>query len=106
MLTFQKSELLDLIDGLHINYPVQLVHDQGVYIMCIDQPREFRVIVYAEGCNPQKDADWWHTSARLVGGDDFGEDLCTVAELSKLMHAAKQVIRITLSENQFTVETD
>lgn len=106
MLTFAKSELLRLIDGLPANRPVQLVHDQGVYIMCIDQPREHRVIVYAKGCNPEKDADWWHTSARLVGGDDFGEDLCTVAELSKLLHASKHAIRITLTENQFHLETD
>lgn len=104
MLTFNKAELQDLIDGLHINYPLQLVHDQGVYIMCKDQLREFRVIVYAHGCHPEKDPDWWHTSARLVGGDDFGETLCTVGELVKLLKAARQHITVTLTEKQMVVE--
>jgi len=104
MLAFNKSELEDLIDGLHINYSVQLVHDQGVYIMCMDQPREHRVIVYAHGCHPDKDPDWWHTSARLVGGDDFGETLCTVGELVKLLQVATQHITVTLTEAKMIVE--
>ena len=58
------------------------VHDSGVYVMSngiprdllsIEPGRERSYIAYADGTNPAENEDWWHTSADLVGGDDFVE---------------------------------
>lgn len=59
------------------------VHDQGVYLMSNGLPADLILtaksptsyVVYADGCNPNIDPDWWETSRALVGGDDFGEIL-------------------------------
>jgi hypothetical protein len=57
-----------------------LVHDQGVYLMSarVDRltgTRSAHLVAYAEGCDPEKDEDWWEASRCLVGGDDFGMDI-------------------------------
>ena len=58
------------------------VHDQGVYLMSNGVPADFiagkvptAYAVYAHGCNPNTDDDWWEYGRTLVGGDDFGEIL-------------------------------
>ena len=59
-----------------------LVHDDGVYLMSAGKPHlpnpdkpKMSKVVYAEGCNPDTDEDWWDASRALVGGDDFAEAL-------------------------------
>lgn len=59
-----------------------LVHDHGVYLMSNGEPGDALTngevavyVAYAEGCNPDTDADWWDTSRALVGGDDFAETI-------------------------------
>ena len=63
---------------------VQLVHDDGVYLMSNGLPPDLldgtvkdgrRFVAYAEGCHPQFDSDWFETARRFVGGDDFSETL-------------------------------
>ncbi|EJR0682174.1 DUF3085 domain-containing protein [Vibrio parahaemolyticus] len=57
---------------------ISLVHNQGVYLIAhskIEESRPEESIVYAEGCDPSKDADWQETSRVLVGGDDFSQEL-------------------------------
>jgi hypothetical protein len=59
-----------------------LVHDSGVYLMSAgiphlereDEPESSKV-VYAAGCNPDTDEDYYQEAAELVGGDDFVEML-------------------------------
>lgn len=55
------------------------VHDQGVYLMSNGDPRDTdgdkAYVAYAEGCDPDKDENWWENSRALVGGDDFVEVL-------------------------------
>ena len=58
------------------------VHDQGVYLMSGGAERDEKepgqqssYCAYAEGCDPEKDSDWWETARNLVGGDDFVETL-------------------------------
>jgi hypothetical protein len=55
------------------------VHDQGVYLMSNGNPGLMREddphhhqVVYAAGMSPS-DKNWWETSRRAVGGDDFAE---------------------------------
>jgi hypothetical protein len=60
-----------------------LVHDQGVYLMSgaeERQPNENPLKIscyaaYAQGCDPDKDSEWYDEARHLVGGDDFAEPL-------------------------------
>jgi len=57
-----------------------LVHERGVYLMSNGMPRLLddngrSRVAYAEGCDPDRDPEWWETSEALVGGDDFAEVL-------------------------------
>lgn len=53
-----------------------LVKDHGVYLMSNGSPRltleegKRGQVVYAKGCNPDKDPDWYE-AAYTLGGDDF-----------------------------------
>jgi hypothetical protein len=86
---FQAKEVISLIkhaietESTSRSKPaLMLVHDQGVYLMSNGTPglpnkegKEGAHVVYAEGCHPDRDADFWTTARDLVGGDDFGEKL-------------------------------
>lgn len=63
---------------------VSLVGDTGVYLMVFDQSFP-RTVVYAQGCNPEKDQDWYENKESLYGGDDGGDLICTVGELRKII---------------------
>ncbi|RXG91627.1 DUF3085 domain-containing protein [Bradyrhizobium zhanjiangense] len=81
---------------------VLLVHDQGVYLMSNGWPRdiakgETSYVAYAEGCNPDRDRDWWETSRQLVGGDDFGECLPWAAEIAQQISEGATEITISIS---------
>jgi len=59
-----------------------LVHDHGVYLMSSGIPHleredkpESSKVVYARFCNPNIDGESWETARRLVGGDDFAENI-------------------------------
>lgn len=58
------------------------VHDDGVYLMSNGDPADLKspgelscYAAYAEGCDPDKDAEYYETARYLVGGDDFAETL-------------------------------
>lgn len=104
MLTFKKNELIPLVTAVPAASQLLLVHDQGVYIMSAQQPVGKRTIVYAEGCNPENDADWWETSRRLVGGDDFGEEFATAGAVVTMLKAARNGLRITVTETEIKTE--
>ena len=51
---------------------LRLVHDEGIYLMSFSKIKNTNCVIYAEGCDPNKDGDtWYDTSRDLVGGDDF-----------------------------------
>ena len=105
MLTFKKEELQKLTAAVPADSELLLVHDQGIYIMSASQPVGKRTIIYAEGCNPEKDDHWWETARRLVGGDDFGEPFATAGTMNKALATAKTGLKIIVTETQFLVET-
>ena len=105
MLKFRKETLLKLVSAVPAESALLLVHDQGVYIMSMSQPVGQRTIVYAEGCDPATNDDWWETSRRLVGGDDFGEPFATAGQLLEPLRAARHGLRITVTSTQFITET-
>ncbi|WP_329646886.1 DUF3085 domain-containing protein [Hyphomicrobium sp.] len=74
------------------------------FTSCASQPVGARTIVYAEGCHPEKDDDWWETSRNLVGGDDFGEPIGTAADTLRLLNHAKTGLTVQVTENSFITE--
>lgn len=105
MLTFKKDHLMPLLNAIPANSEILLVHDHGIYIMSMNQPVGERTIVYAEGCDPTRDHNWWETSRRLVGGDDFGEPFATAGELLNALTSAKNGLHIRVTATQFITET-
>lgn len=105
MLRFKKEQLLMLLNVIPSHSELLLVHDQGIYIMSMSQPVGARKIVYAEGCNPETDPNWWDTSRRLVGGDDFGEPFATAGDVLRALASAKKGLTITVTDTQFITET-
>ena len=60
------------------NAVIMLVHNQGVYLVAdskLPESQPENSIIYAEGCDPRKDEDWYQYSRQLVGGDDFSQEL-------------------------------
>lgn len=82
-----------------------LVHDEGVYLMSNGEPGdvdsgEMRLYVaYAQGCNPDKDDDWWDTARELVGGDDFADIIVIKPEWLKACDEFDEFcVKVTPSE--------
>ncbi|MHB8447715.1 MAG: DUF3085 domain-containing protein [Rudaea sp.] len=85
-----------------------LVHDRGVYLMSNGipgdpedpgNPKSSRYVVYALGCDPNKDANWYDTALDLVGGDDFGEALQWVDQVARQIEGGAEIIRISVDDN-------
>lgn len=106
MLTFKKDDVLKLVDAIPPASELQLVHDDGVYIMSFAQAVGARTIVYATGCNPKTDADYYDTAHALVGGDDFGECIGTAQEMKQLLKGAKSSFKVALTESAITCTPD
>lgn len=81
-----------------------LVKDQGVYLMAGGTGGPDVVLVYADGMDPKVDDfdDWWHTAARICGGDDFGE-IVDAAFLAAVAAKGKG-LRVRVSETHLSME--
>ena len=84
---------------------ILFVHDDGVYIMSAGTPRDMvgnkNYVAYCEGCNPNKDDDFYDHSRYLVGGDDFTEKLrVTKATLKRCEEYEELQIEITETKMQ------
>lgn len=104
MLKFYKTELLKLLAAVPSESELLLVHDQGIYIMSMSQPIGQRTIVYAEGCNPDKDDDWYDTARSLVGGDDFGKPFAKAATINDYLKSAKNGLKVRVTSTQIISE--
>lgn len=105
----RDAEDMELNPQVKEEAAIFLVHDQGVYIMSAAPERQLIqagdhcVCVWAAGCNPEKDDDWWDNAHRLVGGDDFGEALgfpkdWATAKFSRLIvHMTAKTMRMSLT---------
>lgn len=65
-----------------------LVGDEGVYVMSNGKLTEGQrpLVIYAEGCDPKTNPDYWHYKRRYFGGDD-GVEFIDAVELEKLVAA-------------------
>ena len=107
-LKFNKNEVMKLVSDLSANSKVEIVRDEGVYLMAFDKPLSGgpRVIVYAKGCDPAKDADWYDTKRDVYGGDDGGDTICTAGQLKNLVMDAVGDIKVILTATQIKIECD
>lgn len=87
---------------------LMLVKDQGAYLMAPTNPRQLRensessVVVYAEGCDPSINADFYETARAICGGDDFCEGIA-LADFPAIDSATELFIELT--EDSMTVGT-
>ncbi|MDQ9130394.1 DUF3085 domain-containing protein [Serratia fonticola] len=88
MLVITAHELAPVLQEAKDNQcDVLLVKDHGIYAMArkgkmADGKRR---VAYAQGCDPEKDPDWYDRCREEAGGDDFGEVLClTDAMVSRI----------------------
>lgn len=106
MLKFNKSEVMKLLGKLTKHDKIQLVGDHGVYIMSFSEKFSEgspRTIVYAEGCNPNKDADFYDNKEAIYGGDDGGDDIGTATELARIVAQANTHLVIKLTQNHIKI---
>lgn len=87
---------------------VLLVHDDGVYLMSNGEPRDIRegersFVVYAKGCDPQKDANHWDCSRDLVGGDDFAETLPWARQIKALLDGGARQIVVNMGKKSVSL---
>lgn len=78
-----------------------LVHDQGVYLMPgIEEGGKAAHIIYARGCDPEKNVDTWYDRAHdLVGGDDFAESIeFSTDQVDKIIDGTITKLEIQMSE--------
>lgn len=65
------------IDNSLVQPQLQLVKDQGLYLInnadVKGSPEARGAIVYAEGCNPHKDDDFYQNAKWIFGNDDGSE---------------------------------
>lgn len=86
-----------------------MVKDEGVYLMPTmvlpegKTPTSEKLVFYAEGCNPDKDEDWYQTSRALCGGDDFGQLISDKEFLKGIVDGTIQATHITAEVSPETI---
>lgn len=99
-LLFAKNDLIKSLEKAKKDSSVWLVGDQGVYLMFDKE------VVYAKGCNPETDEDWWEKKGKEFGGDDGGDEIGNVGQLLIATKKAKNNIIINLTKTQIKVSLD
>ncbi len=107
MVKFDRLKLLALLAMLPAKAEMVLVHDQGLYIMSFAQEPGKRTIVYAEGCDPNKDEDFYDNAHALVGGDDFGDVFASAADMKAFVDkAVGSWITFKVTSTQITMSAE
>jgi len=109
MLKFSKVGLLNMMADLKGSDKLTLVGDHGVYIMSFAHSvadGATRPLVYAEGCDPEVDEDFYENKNDLFGGDDGGDDIGTVAELREFLSKCQNWMHIKLSASTMRIVSD
>ena len=103
---FNKSQVQQLLNNMSNNDKLTIVGDHGVYLMCFNETAEKRTIVYAEGCNPKLDEDFYDNKVRLYGGDDGVDDFGTKAELKPIVDACSKFFIVNLTPTTISCQND
>lgn len=102
-LKFKKSEVAALLTNLKADSKLMLVGDEGVYLMSFDQEVGQRQIIFAEGCNPNKDPDWYDKKGEAFGYDDGGDPIGTAKELVHVVVACKHWVYVNITPTSLRV---
>jgi len=89
------------IDHSKVPPHLQLVKDQGVYLMASSHRPDIDPVFYAKGMNPDTDADWYETAYGGLGGDDFSEAIM-LNDFEKQLESAKLFI-VKMNAKSYTV---
>lgn len=104
-LVFKASEVTRISEhAILTEGQVLLVRDQGIYLMSNGKPLDkvegdSSYVVYALGCNPNTDAEWYDTASDLVGGDDFAEALPFAEAINDQIENGADEITIIVTNN-------
>lgn len=95
-------------DGKEVQ-ALAFVHDDGLYLMSTGIPHlerpdkpEASKVVYAEGCDPNRNEDFWDRSRELVGGDDFAEYI-PIETFDEIFRTNVVVLHIDWSDESYTL---
>ena len=91
----------------HLPQPaVTLAGDNGVYLMSNGLPRDQRApekpgnyVAFAQGMNPNIDANWYDAKIAAYGGDDGADCLLIIDELQLLIDRGEEVIKLEITED-------
>lgn len=98
---FEKSEVESLVRGVNPSDKIMLVGDEGIYLMSFgDKKGQSLRFVYALGCNPNKDEDYYENKVDIFGGDDGADEIGTAGELLKFLQGCKKHFVLKLSPTQ------
>lgn len=108
MLVFKKTDVDALIKKLEPTDEVVLVGDHGVYLMSFAEKglkeEEKRTVVYADGCNPDTDENWYDTKDSEFGGNDGCDPVGTAQKIGLLLKGGrKDHLAIKLTKNTVKV---
>ncbi|HII0044719.1 DUF3085 domain-containing protein [Klebsiella variicola] len=108
MLRFRGSALKAVVsEAAALNGEVWLVSDSGLYLMPVDgrhrRDGRIRHLVYADGCHPDRDVDWYDTVVQLAGGDDFGENLTLPYTMQQQLLTGEFQLHVLMTNNAMTV---
>ena len=106
VIKFDKKEVLALVNSLPADAEITLVGDQGIYLMSFAQTVMPRTIVYAEGCNPDKDEDFYENKRAVYGGDDGGDDIGSAGDLLKIASEAYSTIIVRVTPTEISIGYD
>lgn len=78
-----------------------IAKDQGAYIGINTKNAKEKIIHYFNGCNPDRNEEWYENCHYKFGGDDFGEML-DLAKIKEWPTGLK--LRVKLTSSYITVE--
>jgi hypothetical protein len=97
------------IDPKKIARGLWMVTDQGVYLMSPGKPAipgangSMNLVVYAQGCNPHIDEDYYDNKRMIMGGDD-GVDKVPLDFLKNAISNGAHKLIIKISETEYAME--
>lgn len=105
ILEFCKKEIKELLNNIKDSDELMLVGDRGVYLMSFAQEPGKRNIVYAQGCNPNKDPDYYENKRILFGGDDGADKIGNKQEWMQHMDSDKEFLKLKLTPTEIHLES-
>ncbi len=112
MLKFPKKAVFSLLDQMRPTDQVTIAADQGVYLMSEDLQSKNHpdptTIIYANGCDPDLEPEWYHNKVENCGGDDFGEKIGTAETIRNMFEASPgaKFLKVHVTLECITVTTD